>query len=277
VSTISQTSASISWPTIPDATGYMVQMRVDGSATWGGTTIQGSSYTFNSLSPSTKYFYRVRTNCNLNNVCSLYSTYSAEGSFTTTAIVQAPLTCLPPTNLQVNSISTNGATLSWSAAANAQSYLFQIKLSGSTLWGGSSTSNTSTVFASLSPNTQYDYRVRTKCTGTVNANSAFTNTGTFTTNSAVAPTIFEQSDNSWNIFPNPTHNMINIHFSAEQELPMLFQLYDITGRLVSTMQATPVKGNNQLEFNLESLSQGIYMMRISQQNTLLHIQRVQKN
>ena len=71
--------------------------------------------------------------------------------------------------------------------------------------------------------------------------------------------------------------MIHIQFNAENESPIQFQMFDITGRLVKTMIETPVKGNNQLEFNLESLSTGVYMMKIMQKNTVLHIQRIQKN
>lgn len=277
VTAVSQNSATITWPAILDATGYMVQMRVNGSATWGGTTIQGTSYTFSGLTPSTTYYYRVRTNCNLTNACSLYSQYSSEGSFTTSAQIVVPVTCMPPTNLQISAIGTNGATLSWTAAANAQSYFIQIKPSVSSTWGGNSTTNTSRVYTNLSPNTSYDYRIRSSCTGTVNNNSVFTSVGTFTTNPLVAPTIFEQHENTWSVFPNPAHNVVNIQFNAEQETPMQFQLFDITGRLVKTVVETPVKGNNQMEFNLEALSKGIYMMKVSQQNKVLHIQRLQKN
>lgn len=277
VSTITQTSASISWPAIPDATGYMVEMRLNGTATWGGTTIQGTSYTLSGLTPSTSYNYRVRTNCNLANTCSLNSQYSTEGTFTTAAQTQVPLTCLPPTNLQISAIGTHGATLSWTAANNAHSYFIQLKLSSSSTWGGNSTSNTSRVYTNLSPNTSYDYRMRASCTGTVNNNSAFTSIGTFTTNPLATKALFDPTENLWNVFPNPAHNLVNVQFNALQETPMQFQLFDITGRLVKTIVETPVKGNNQLEFNLEALSQGIYMMKISQQNKILHIQRIQKN
>lgn len=277
VATQTENSVTLTWPAIADATSYLVEMRLAGTATWGGTSVQGTTYTKNGLTASTKYYYRVRTNCNLANACSLYSVYSNVDSFTTSAVTQVPQTCLPPTNLQASAIGSNGVTLSWTAAANAQSYFIQIKPASSPTWGGNSTTNTSRVYTNLSPNTPYQYRIRTACTGTVNANSVFTSVGTFTTNPIASQAMFESTNNTWNVFPNPTYNLIHIQFNAENESPIQFQMFDITGRLVKTMIETPVKGNNQLEFNLESLSTGVYMMKIMQKNTVLHIQRIQKN
>ncbi|MBU3677378.1 MAG: T9SS type A sorting domain-containing protein [Chitinophagaceae bacterium] len=279
LNTVGQTSATINWPSIQDATGYLVEMRIAGTGTWGGTTIQGTSHTMNGLTPNTTYYYRVRTNCNLANACSLYSAYSAEQSFTTQPLQPVLITCMPPTNIQSGVITKNGATLSWNAADSASIYLIQIRPSTSLTWGGNSTTSTSRTYSNLAPNTEYQYRIRTTCKpGTaINANSIFSPIYTFTTSPLVSQALFDQQEHAWLVFPNPTRNLLHVQFNAEQELPVQFQWFDITGRLVKSAIEHAVKGNNQMEFDLASLTQGIYMMKVTQQNNVLHIQRIQKN
>lgn len=279
VSNLAQNSATITWPAIQDATGYLVEMRIAGSGTWGGTTIQGTSYTMNGLSPNTTYFYRVRTNCNLTNACSLYSTYSAEQSFTTQPVQNVLITCMPPSNVQSSAITSSGVTLNWNAADSASIYFIQIRPASSLNWGGNSTTSTTRTYTNLTPNTTYQYRIRTTCKpGTsINANSAFTPIYTFTTSSLISQALFDQTEQSWTVYPNPTKNVLHVQFSAEQEAPVQFQWFDITGRLVKLVNENALVGKNQMEFNLDHLTQGVYMMKVSQHNNVLHIQRIQKN
>ncbi|MGI9191506.1 MAG: fibronectin type III domain-containing protein [Chitinophagaceae bacterium] len=279
VSNLGQNSATITWPAIQDATGYLVEMRIAGSGTWGGTTIQGTSYTMNGLSPNTTYFYRVRTNCNLTNACSLYSTYSAEQSFTTQPVQNVLITCMPPSNVQSSAITSNGVTLNWNAADSASIYFIQIRPAISLTWGGNSTTATTRTYSNLSPNTAYQYRIRSTCKpGTsINSNSAFTPIYTFTTSSLISQALFDQTEDVWTVYPNPTKNVLHVQFSAEQEAPVQFQWFDITGRLVKLVNENALIGKNQMEFNLDHLTQGVYMMKVSQHNKVLHIQRIQKN
>ena len=69
------------------------------------------------------------------------------------------------------------------------------------------------------------------------------------------------------IFPNPTEGKINIAFTSETLSPLVFELYDISGRLV--LQTNEVLSNNDYvkkELNIETIDTGTYILYISQNN-----------
>lgn len=105
-------------------------------------------------------------------------------------------------------------------------------------------------FMTLIQNPSAD-RVGRKITGTI----ACATTGILSQNFAQA----------FSIFPNPTEGKLTIEFNSPITTPVLFELYDISGRLVlsSTENANVAKK----ELNLENLDRGSYIMYI-QQNDL---------
>ncbi|MFI5221109.1 MAG: T9SS type A sorting domain-containing protein, partial [Bacteroidia bacterium] len=74
----------------------------------------------------------------------------------------------------------------------------------------------------------------------------------------------------FNIFPNPAKNELNILTSSDQELRV--QLFDVTGKLLfqttinSTNKVSSQLGNQQLIINLQQLPDGIYFLRINNEN-----------
>jgi hypothetical protein len=64
-------------------------------------------------------------------------------------------------------------------------------------------------------------------------------------------------------FPNPSAGEFSITFSCEKEQPCTINLYDLSGRMVYEKPIAAVEGNNLVEMNETSLSQGIYLMRLS--------------
>lgn len=75
--------------------------------------------------------------------------------------------CGDPTGLNATSVTTNSATVNWSAVASAISYDVEYKAASSGTWipAATNTTSLSVDLAGLSSSTLYDWRVRADCSG----------------------------------------------------------------------------------------------------------------
>lgn len=87
-------------------------------------------------------------------------------------------TCTAPTNVTAASITTTGATISWTAATGASSYNLQYKLATATTFTTVTTASTSATLTGLTAGATYNYQVATACNGST---SAFSTSASFTT------------------------------------------------------------------------------------------------
>jgi hypothetical protein len=87
-------------------------------------------------------------------------------------------TCAVPTGLSASSITSSGATLSWTAASGATSYNVQYKLSTATTWTTVTSTTTSKALTGLSASSTYNYQVSTVCSS---GSSAYSTASSFTT------------------------------------------------------------------------------------------------
>lgn len=170
-SSITTTGATVSWTAVSGAVSYDVDYKLTSSGTWtnAATATTSTSVAIGGLTASTVYDWRVRTNC-----ASASSSYTA-AQFTTASV---PV-CNAPAGLSSSSITTSGATVSWTAVSGAISYDVDYKLNSSGTWTNAATATTSTSVAigGLTASTLYDWRVRTNCS----FGSSGYSTGQFTT------------------------------------------------------------------------------------------------
>ena len=156
-SSITTSSATVSWTAVSGAVSYDVDYKLTSSGTWtnAATATASTSVAISGLAASTTYDWRVRTNC-----ASSSSAYSA-AQFTTASV---PV-CNAPSGLAASSITTSGATVSWTAVSGAVSYDVDYKLTSSGTWtnAATATASTSVAISGLSSSTTYDWRVRTNC------------------------------------------------------------------------------------------------------------------
>ncbi len=69
--------------------------------------------------------------------------------------------------------------------------------------------------------------------------------------------------NIFNVFPNPTTGKLNLDYSLPTESDVALNVWDISGRNVMVMELdNQSQGSHQLELDLESLSNGLYLVRI---------------
>lgn len=88
--------------------------------------------------------------------------------------------CGTPSGVAAASITTTGATISWSAVAGASSYNVQYKTSAATTWTTTTSSTTSKALTGLTAGTAYNVQVQAVCTG---GSSNYSSPITFTTTS----------------------------------------------------------------------------------------------
>ncbi len=147
----------------------------------GGTTSE--SITYNNAAAGT-YFIHVY---GYNGAFSATQCYALNASAT---LVQ---TCSTPTGLAASGITSASATLGWNAVASAASYTLEYKLNSSSTWISVSVAGTSHTLTGLSPNTAYNARVRSVCSGATSAYSAQVN---FTTASAGCTDTWESNNST---------------------------------------------------------------------------------
>ena len=180
---ITTTGATVSWTAVSGAISYDVDYKLTSSGTWtnAATATSSTSVAISGLSASTVYDWQVRTNCSFGS-----SGYSA-AQFTTSA----PFVCNAPSGLASSSITTSGATVSWSAVSGAVNYDVDYKLTSSGTWtnAATATASTSVAISGLTAATVYDWQVRTNCSSGTSGYSAaqFTTATASTCSTAFEP------------------------------------------------------------------------------------------
>ena len=65
------------------------------------------------------------------------------------------------------------------------------------------------------------------------------------------------------VFPNPLSTSTTISFSLSQSEKVSLRIYDVTGRLVTTLSDGEMnEGAHQLVWNTEDVNAGIYFLRM---------------
>jgi subtilisin family serine protease len=180
-SNITTNSATLSWNASSGATSYDVQIRPQGG-TWSTYNVTSTSYNATGLNSSTTYEAQVRAKNSAGS-----SNYSSAISLTTLDAVPSV-----PTGLSSTSITTNSATLSWSASSGATSYDVQLRPQGGS-WNTYNVTTNSYNASNLASNTIYEWQVRAKnSTGASN----YSTLASFTTQQEVVTYCTSMGNNS---------------------------------------------------------------------------------
>ena len=153
VGNVTDASAGASWDAVSGALGYELRYRVINTSTWTVVSVPSTTYDFADLVEETTYEWQVRTTCEFNS-----SEWVAGPNFETEATP-----CPAPTNLATSELTSTGVQLNWTAAAGASGYDLRYRIEGTTVWTVLSTTEVTSTLASLSPNTQYEWQVRSDC------------------------------------------------------------------------------------------------------------------
>ena len=181
-------SVLIDWADVPGVTQYRFRFRPLGG-NWNPSTITGSQRAMNTLAYNTTYEVQVRVYIN----STTQGEYTQSYTFTTPAFVPLPSCNAPSVS---GNISGNTLALQWSAVSQATAYQVEVRQLGAMAWGGTVTPNT-TFSMPVVPNTSYEYRVRTNCSGASTTWSTFTIPDTLENSLCEAPTNLTTSGNTF--------------------------------------------------------------------------------
>ena len=88
---------------------------------------------------------------------------------------------------------------------------------------------------------------------------------------------FNESITTFSAYPNPVRDDLFIHYEAEQEEDVNFQLVDMTGRILHTQPMHFVEGNHDFRFDLgTNLPEGFYSIQIIRPNNKSQSFRINK-
>jgi len=180
-SDLEATSVRLNWTAVSNGISYRIEYKLRSSSSWD---VLANSYTLTSvlltnLSPSSLYDWRVRTNCNQGQV----STYK-QASFLTPDEVS----CFPPFATWENNINATWARMNWSSIPGALAYSVQYRKTSDSNWtNAGTTAGTNIILTGLQPQTSYNWRVKTICSG----ESSIYKNDTFLTTSLIYCQSFE--------------------------------------------------------------------------------------
>jgi len=79
-----------------------------------------------------------------------------------------------------------------------------------------------------------------------------------------------------NIYPNPTDNILNISFTAKENADIEIGFTDISGRVIIQDAYSVNQGSNTISLNLNDISQGLYLLNITENNSSLRYKIIVK-
>lgn len=245
---------AITWSAVTNATGYQLELSTDTnfSVIYLDTLVKGATSFVvpGGMLQYTKIFARVAAA----NDCGIAG-FSPIIRFTTSGL---PAT---PSNLQLVSVSTGGATIRWTDnATNETAYKVERSENNNTNYsivgnlGASATQYTSTNL--VAGNTYY---FRVKCQNAL----GFSNVS----NELVVPFFVgienELNLNVLNIYPNPANDQLNIFIEDEYTGKTELTLMNEIGMVVYSKSFDKTDLTYQTEINMNELSNGVYFLRIN--------------
>jgi len=302
-SSITSSSATVSWTAVTGASSYLVQYRVSTATTWSSVTVTSATATLTGLTASTAYTYQVTATCS-----GTAGTASATATFTTSAASTTCTDSYESNNSRnaAKTIAVNtdiyakigtSTDKDWfkfvttAAAPKIKVVLDQLPadydlalynsagttLTSSALAGTSSETviyNTSTVSATyyiqvygyasaFNANSCYHVRVSTGATNFRSVDGSEENSGDVI--SAEKVTGLE----GLNLFPNPANTSLTINYFTPSMENTSIEIYDMMGQLVNTMNVNANQGFNSRELDLTSMSNGVYFLKVTQNNNTL--------
>jgi len=78
--------------------------------------------------------------------------------------------------------------------------------------------------------------------------------------------VSHECQNGFTVFPNPTSGTLIVQYAAAQDQIATIDVYDIVGKQVKTISLNARQGINHHEIDLSSLAQGLYIIKLTQDN-----------
>jgi hypothetical protein len=187
--------------------------------------------------------------------------------------------CVTPTNTFETNITTNSATLHWTAPNCEKNFLLQYRPQNqqTIAWTWvplDDVTSTSYTAMFLNPGRLYLWRVRSVCAGGANSSQA---SDQFTTLSGSALQMNEtgMGETDFVVYPNPTRDYLNVVIGGEAEEFATMTVSDQLGRTLISV-SDYVTGGSPFALEVSELPEGAYMITV-QRGSQISAQRFMKN
>lgn len=174
--------------------------------------------------------------------------------------------CIIPTGLITTNIKATSAKVNWAVEPGAQTYSVRYRTTGTVPWTKTTAITNFKKLAGLTPDTQYDWSVKSVCDAAANISSDWSATQNFTTK----PLRLEEGSNesiALEVFPNPVSASATISFRTLEKSNATIDLFDLAARKIKTVFDENVEGGEySFSFNRNELSDGIYFLRLRMTN-----------
>ncbi|MCQ2271792.1 MAG: fibronectin type III domain-containing protein [Bacteroidales bacterium] len=245
-------SADIAWTAGGSESAWNLQWRAQGGNWTAVNNLTTANYGLSGLTAQTTYEVQVQAVCDGGTT----SDWSASHTFTTPAAPVDP--CNVPTNLHVDNITANAATVTWNAGGSETSWEVQYKAQSSGSWQQATVQATNYTMEGLTPETAYEVKVRAICS-TDNmsdfVSTTFTTIGTGIDNVTLA--------NSISLMPNPADNYVVLTVNGNINVNEA-AVYNAFGQKVQEIQLT----DNQARIDLTNMASGMYFVRVAGDNAM---------
>jgi hypothetical protein len=303
-SAITSSSATVSWGAVTGASSYLVQYRVATATTWtNSVSVTAATATITGLTAATAYQYQITATCS-----GTAGTASATGTFTTSAAstnctdsYEANETRTTSKTIALNTdifakigTSTDKDWFKFTTVASAPKIkvvldqlpadydLALYNSTGTTLTSSAlSGTSTETVIYNTYTNSRTCYIQVYGYASAFNANACYrVRVSTSASNFRTADGS-EQNSNEivsaekviglegLNLFPNPANNTLTINYFTPSMENTTIEIYDLMGQLVNSINANATEGFNSRELDLTSMSNGVYFLKVNQNNNTL--------
>lgn len=207
---------------------------------------------------------------------SYYATAYGDGATGSAFGASKTIDIIPlPSNPNTINIKATQVKLNWTTIACADYYLIQYRVHGTTTWTNKQTTGNVSAYTlkNLSAATTYDWKVASVDSANgINTVSAYTNSTTFTTSSALVTGNNIQAGNvvtkeigqigSIMVSPNPATSYFTIHYNSNTKQKINSILYDVNGKALWSSGAISADALNGKQVIIRQFENGLYFLKI---------------
>lgn len=175
--------------------------------------------------------------------------------------------------------------IDWEEVSNATMYRIQIRFKGMDRWLATALIRASKVFVFAPSNRDYEYRIQTICEDgeseytqvfewSTSDNGLVVAESRNVTNFKADIIINNEEAPTFEAFPNPVSDRLQVAYTPDSDNAQL-QIHHVSGKTV--FEQPLIKGQSYHRINLQSLSEGIYLLTIKEKGKPMQSQRVIKS
>ena len=276
---ITTSSATLSWSAVSGAVNYNVQFKPTSSSTWTSTSASTNSLPVSGLTASTQYEFQVQTACDTSSSSFSSSAFFTTGTTGCTDVYEANNTkaTAKPISLNTNITALIGSSTDkdWFSFSNTSAqkniqvsmtnvpadYDMQLFNPGGAKVKTSENGGTSNELINYNTSTVGTYKVKV-----YGYNGIFNTTQCYTLFVTISSTPFKLTDESTipvanlTAYPNPTTGNITVEYNSSAGCMANLELIDITGKLVFSQQMEASEGLNSYHLDVSNVNPGVYVL-----------------